>query len=499
MSDAPAPPSEPASAPKWRAPLLLGVLCAIALTWAWVSSQAKDPKREASDCYELMFAGQTQQAMHAFERFRQVSDLPVPEDAEDEVFLLEGQPNYPIPHKTLNAYLMERIFFYSQVSRQALKHAGTQGAAAIAALEYVRENIQPGTRPESDGLVVTSMHVLYRGYGNSVEMAWVMAEILRFRGLHACLVLLKPKTEEAGDAYALVGVLIGRELYLFDPYRAVAVCRASDGRIADLKTLTSGADTLAPEFGGPERVESLKEAAYLVPSSPSFILPDSYRLANILRQHERRETLYRSFRADLRNIAAAVFGEGSRVRTAGSVRFSVEGRDENVLLWDIPFKIDQLIHQPEYFEKIAKAHTRVQQYWIARQAHLFGEPKIALELFQRHQEESPDDAGVIEDIAFFSALAAAKGEDAPAKKLAEYLAAYPDGQWRPLATLRLAEVELAGGNLDAAKDLLAELGPAYALRARLMQTKPEASPSLVTWQYPDKTTPPPAPSQPDTP
>jgi hypothetical protein len=474
---------KPVAPPKWRAPLLLGILCAVGLTWAWLGARAKGPGRAASACYQQMFSGQTAKALEAFKWFKDTAELDVPEGASDEVFELQGLADYPIYTDKLDAYLMERIFFYCHVSQKALAKATDRRKAVSGALEYVRRHMQPGTRPETKNMVVTSMHILYRGYGNSIEMSWVMTEILRFRGIQTCIIILPPE-EGASESYGLVGAVIDKRLHLFDPYRTVPLCRASDGKIADLQTLLAGADTLAPEFGGPKMVARLKKASYVVPSSVGFILPDIYRLADIIGRHRRPETIYRSFRGDMRNIAAGVFGDHSRVRGKTYTRLTVEGRDETVLLWDVPFKVDRMIRQPAYRQKLDAAHAKVRVYWLARQAHLFGESGIAAEFFRQRLQEFPDDADLAEDAAFFSAMAGAKGSDPP-KMLSDYLKSYPEGRWRQSATMRLAEFEMVNGKGDAALELIAELKPPYDLRASLMKKALAGKSGRVAWWYPE--------------
>jgi hypothetical protein len=268
--------------PKWRAPLLVAVLLALAVIYVAIRGCAGRADRASRACFEAMFRQQHDRAAKALDAYRDLGADEIPPDVRDEVYKLEPYKNYPVAKTQFDDLLIERAAFYALASDHAVAPARDLRGAALCALGYVREHLQSGTRPETDDLAVTPVHALYRGYGDPALSAWAMAALLRHRrGIHACVIQLLPPDDEEGAAYSIVGVVIDRRLYLFDPYRGVPLCRASDLAIADLQGLLSGRDTLAPGFGGVGTLvtlDALRRGLYFVPADISNVLPDAWLL-----------------------------------------------------------------------------------------------------------------------------------------------------------------------------------------------------------------------------
>jgi len=496
---APAPVPCDSGPPRWRAPflflLLVSALVAFGLVHAHRTRQDEEREAVGRRCLRELFNHRFDAALESLDEYRRLAGEEVPEAVQDELFRLSGTPGHPLVTRRADARLLRRVLFFSLASRKAVGPAKTPHEGALRVLGYVMRNVQ-SVPPPPNPLPVLPLAVLTRGYGEPIESAWVMARLLRCRGLHAAVIRL-PESE-TGNVRAIVGVLLqdadgGNRMYLFDPHRGVPVCRAGDGRIADLQTLLSGRDEIAPGFEGerpPLTVEALRKATYLVPSDLSCLLPDAWLLGDIFRRHGQAEAVYRSFRGDLRNVAAAVFlGQWQEIADR-STHMTVLGRDEVVALWDVPFRIDALLAgNAEYAAKVTEAHRAARTYQVPRLAQLHGLGPLAAARYQELLAVHADDPEITEDLRFFQARVA-ETNDERAAQLTAYLNAYPSGRWRPLATLLLAEAEARRGNTDRALRLAEELGPPYRLRGKLLAEALRAGKRGIVWSYPRPESPP---------
>jgi len=485
----------------WRTPLLVLVLFAAVFAFFLVRARLTRKERASQACFQAMFSRRLAPALEALSKYREFAEEDIPAAVKDELFKLAGNADYPLYSRQADKYFLERVVFFSRTSDHALARAKNLGSPVLSVFDYVVRNLQPGVeRPETKGLVVAPLHVLCRGYGEAVECAWVLAALLRSCGVHAVVIRLPP-SEKDKPPHRIVGALSDGRLYLFDPYRGVPICRAGDGRIADLQALLSGEQVMDPLFGGPGTpvtLDGLRGATYFVPAHVGNVLPDAWLLSEILRENGRYEVVYRSFRDDLRNIAAAVFGDRAQVKD-GFTRLTAQGRGEVVDLWPVPFKVDQrLAKTPGYYDKVTQAHRAAATYLAARQAQLFGEYEAAVSLYDEVLQRHADDVEVVEDVTFLKALAAPKISDR-AQRLAGYLKDYPAGLWWPPATLRLAEIEAWRGDKDAALELIARLKPPYDLRAKLLKLAISKGKAQVRWRFPETTAPPPKDKPPNPP
>jgi hypothetical protein len=502
------------SPPVWRIVLLVAVLAACVLAYFSVTGGLQDSERTGEACFQALFSRRTSRALETFREYRERNAEDIPAGVNNEFSRLRSIEQYPIRISRADAYFLERTVFLCLASDRAVQAARGVREGALHALRYVCRHVQSGVPEDVSGLYVMPFHVLSRGFGSAGQSAWIMATLLRFRGAHAAVVILPGR---AGDerGYALCAVLIDRRLYLFDPYRAVPVCRAGDGRIADLAGLLSGRIKLGPGFGKgtPVTVDALRTAVYTVPADPWCIMPDAWLLDRLVREHGRRRyVIYRSFRGDLRNLGAAVFGENAAV----SDRFAMlsrDGRDELVALWDHPFRAAATMAATGYADKLARAHKgAATACTAARHAQLHGVYDVAARRYQKALKVHAGDRAVIDDVTFFKAslpmsrpeAAAELGEasgkkrqerlarlvwERQAEELAAYLRDFPDGRWRPLATMRLAELEAARGNGDEAMKWIRQVRPPYALRAEFLRKTIEAGRRRLVWTFPEQPRP----------
>lgn len=473
--------------PPWRAPLLVAVLVLIVLAAFYVGRTGSDDKAEVSRrCFQNMMTHKLGPAVAELAKYRTRAKGEIPAVVREGFFRLKAAGDYPIYTDEADEYLVERTAFFCLAARIALGDTEDPRKAAVNALQYVAENLASrvgaGPRPRD----VAPFDLLRRGYScRSADSAWTMACLLRFGGFHATVIQLDPSSppDAAGDW--VVGVLAGRNLDLFDPWRGVPVCRASDGNVADVAGIVSGEEQPGPGHADTVTKEKLGKAVYFVPADTGSVIPDAFLLEQIIRENGGGPGMvYRSFRRDLGNIGAAVFGEGTRV-SDGLTAFKVDGRDEAVALWLHPFNVQQAMTRPEYRREFVQSHRAlVNVYLDSRTAQLIGLREQAVAHYGRLLKDHAGDAEVAEDLAFFSGSAAA-GDDARAAALTSCIDAYPAGRWRPLAMMLLAETEARLGNFEAAANLADEIPPPYDLRARHLAATVKAGGKRLTWTFPE--------------
>ncbi|MFO7898501.1 MAG: transglutaminase domain-containing protein [Planctomycetota bacterium] len=463
----------------------------------------RQKERAAEACLKALYAMNFPRAVEMFEEFRELTAADIPAEVRDEYMRLSADrynKNYPLPpakpDRHFLHYFLHRALLTCRYAQGAFRGAEDRPAMAKAALDYVRTNVQADPTPiEKQPVHMNPIDVLNRGYGNAVQMSWAMAYLLRNAGLHAAVGFLHPTDDD--PRYALVGVLIDRRLYLFDPFRGVALCRAADGRVADLRSLLSGEHELAPRFGGPGspvRVERLRKAAYFVPADTGNVTPDAWLLNQILRGGGAHHVLYRPFRGDLRQLGAAVFGEGTRVRSPSRNHWLLAAGDlkRRVGLWPFPFMVDQAKTKPGYGERFIRAYPGAAVYWDVRSDQLMCNEKLSPAVRQQYGqllEEHKDHPRFAEDLTFFRGrLAHTPAEQAGL--MAGYLAEYPDGRWQPLAAMLQAELEARLGHGNVVRELTRGIEPPspYALRARLLEqaiSEKESGRAIINWRFPE--------------
>ena len=465
----------------WRRLILLSaVLCIVAIAAIVVARfRGPDTSDIATRCYNALFSGENKQALALLAQYREAA-TPPPAKAKDELFRLQAIPEFKLYTNEANEQLLQQTTFFCLASARAVGDAQTPPGAVMRIFRYVTREIQSeGITPQ---IILPAQHVLIRGRASQVEICWLMAKLLRYRGLHAAIVQL-PQGDK--PAYSLVAVLGNKRLFLFDPWRGVPILRA-DGAIANAVALASEEEDFAPGYGGadlPINADSLKSAVYLVPADADEILPDTWLLSDILRQNGRPETIYRSFRSDLMNIAAGVFGEGAPIEVDNFVALRAANRAETVLLWPYPFHAQIAASSPEYLPNVIEKEPAFTVYPGPRIAQVQGALRPAESKFEELLT-SATEPQIIDDLTFFRAKSVEEAER-KAEMLSDYLDKFPSGRWRPLATMILAENLLALGQGARAAELAATLEPPYDLKGKALEQAARNGETGLKWLFPE--------------
>ncbi len=498
-TSSPKPPDDDRRLKIFIAAVVIGLLALFVVMWFRARGPLQSKERVGAACFHAMFARDFDQAIAMFREFRELAEEDIPPEVRDEFMALTAdrfQQTYPIYPREANPHQLWKTVSGSQFARAAFEGATTAQDFALAALRYVRINMQADPTPiEEQPVLLDPVELLHRGYGDSLQMSWVMAHLLRNGGLDAAVGYL-PASDDEPD-YGIVGVVIDRRMYLFDPFRGVPLCRAADGRVADLESLLSGEHELVPGFGGPGspvRLDRLRRAAFFVPADSSNVTPDAWLLDLIFKGGGWHNFIYRPVTRDIRQIGAAVFGDGARLRQPrGNYWVLLDEESElRVGLWPFPFLVDQAKSDPQYADRLVQAYPHAPLVWDVRSAQLLRDKELNKAVRERYaelRERHEDNPEFLEDLTFFSTrLASYPGEQAGL--LAGYLEDYPDGRWRPLATMMRAELEAQSGRGDVARGLTARIEPPspYALRARLLEQVVAQQPTgraIIRWQFPE--------------
>jgi len=477
----------PLGPPPWRAPLIVAVLALIVLAALYVAQTGPDGEADVSRrCFQNLMSHRPAAAIAELTKYRALTDDEVPTVVTEGFFRLKALGDYPIYTGEADEYLVERTAFFCLAARVALGDTEDPRKAAVNALQYVAENLASRVEAGPGPRDVAPFDLLRRGYScRPADSAWTMACLLRFGGFHAAVISLDPSSPPDAPGDWLVGVLAGRNLYLFDPWRGVPVCRASDGNVADVAGIVSGREQAGPGHADAVTKEKLGKAVYFVPADTGNVIPDAFLLGRIIRKNAGgRVVVFRPFRRDLGNIGSAVFGEGTRV-SDGLTAFKVDGRDEVVALWLHPFEVQQAMTRPEYRREFVESHRAlVNVYLDPRTAQLIGLREPAVVHYGRLLKEHTGDADAVEDVTFFNGSAAAH-DHARTTALRSYLDAYPAGRWRTPAMMLLAETEARLGNSEAVAQLTDEIPSPYDLRARRLAATVSAGAKQLTWTFPE--------------
>lgn len=471
----------------WLIPVIV-VIIIIAAVVPVLMKRAEMREREATmaqtgkQIFQALSEGNIPNSLALLEKYREAAMPILPEETKDDLFRLDRK-NFPLYTDTIDQHILQDILLFVGAVEGPAKSATNQRHLTINMLGYVMRSVQSGGgRPEAMSLVVPPALVLMRGYGNPVQAAWLYAKLLRYTGMHTAVIYLEQG--EGVAPYAITGVAIEGKLLLFDPYRAMPLIRKSDGAIADLASIVSGKQELEQGFGGegtPVTVEALKKALYFVPSEPENVLPDSYFINRILQEGGRKEIIYRPFRRDLRNMAAAVFGEGAKVEDK-NVAFFSQGRAEIVAIWDRPFKLEAMFTDPKYIETINAAHMAEQILIIPRQAQILGNRELAIQEYEKIIATAGN-ADAVQDAAFFKAMAT-NGQKERIAGLVAFTEKYPESTRRPLALIVIAELQAMQNNKDEALRIAQTVPAPYDIRAKQLIKALEANQQGIVWKFP---------------
>ena len=147
--------------------------------------------------------------------------------------------NYEVTQRTLPLSLKLAGFVYRDMEYRHLSKALTKGvhgdeAKVLRLYDWVRSHLSAGNPP---GLPVVDDHVwniIIRGYGDSDQLADVLATLCAYAGIPANLALLGPPSGPMVHAVAMVK-LEGRWCPL-DPFYGIMV-RSADGRLMSREEL----------------------------------------------------------------------------------------------------------------------------------------------------------------------------------------------------------------------------------------------------------------------
>ena len=285
--------------------------------------------------------------------------------------------------------------------------------------------------------------VLWRGYASPAQAAWTYAELARQAGL-SCRVVVPPGEAGAAQARLVLVEVGGAEPLLVDPYAGVVLMDPESGRPLSLKEVAAnqgafaalaalpGGDALptGDQVGG----ASLKTAAY-----PESCLPRMLAFGYLLRDLPDHPRVA---------LPALRTGQGP------------------IELWQGPAQMLLDIDSEEGKKLAARDFTIVDVLAPARKMHISGVYEAADQMYgkgldqlvqrQKAAETEESKALLAEGLdygSFFAALNAYDlGDDQHAETLMRaYLKERPDGRWRVLAQLVLAELLSARGDSAEAK------------------------------------------------
>ncbi|MDZ7620632.1 MAG: tetratricopeptide repeat protein, partial [Patescibacteria group bacterium] len=138
--------------------------------------------------------------------------------------------------------MLQQAVWLRNIARWARGEKVDELSRAMHLFDWVVRNTQPdpleagSAESGSPALGRFPWETLLLGHGGVLERAWVYIELLRQEGIDAAMLGLSPREDSgAGGAWA-IGVLIGGEIYLFDPVLGLPVpgpngmVRGEDGR-----------------------------------------------------------------------------------------------------------------------------------------------------------------------------------------------------------------------------------------------------------------------------
>jgi hypothetical protein len=220
-----------------------------------------------------------------------VAGLPKPLAETPEMRSLDELPFSP-----QDGYAMQEAIWMRDVSKWTRGDATGRLARAENIFDWVVRNIQlePGTGREPERLAQRPWETLLWGKGTALDRAWVFILLLRQQGIDAVILGLPEKdAKDADDANRAsgqslepwaVGVLVDKDLYLFDPALGLPIpgpegAKYGDGRLAirpaTLAQVVADPGLLKalslPEHPYPVDAARLGGVVALVEASPAYL------------------------------------------------------------------------------------------------------------------------------------------------------------------------------------------------------------------------------------
>lgn len=209
-----------------------------------------------------------------------VAQLPKPLTELPEVASLDKMLFSPY-----DGYALQEAVWMRDLSNWARGDAVEDLARAENLFDWVVRNLQL-MEDDPDRLAQRPWETLLWGRGTAVDRAWVFVLLLRQQGIDAVVLGLPNPKDPTGkklDPWA-VGVLVGKELYLFDPRLGLPIpgpagAKYEDGRLvvhpATLAQAAADPSLLrkldVPEHPYPVDAERLAGVVALIEGSPAYL------------------------------------------------------------------------------------------------------------------------------------------------------------------------------------------------------------------------------------
>lgn len=447
---------------------------------------------------------------------KQLAGLPVLEDL--------GSTRFP----RHDGAMLQQAVWLRDVARWARGEKVDELSRAVLLFDWTVRNIQLDPMPDPSDESGNAMplgrfpwETLLLGHGGVLERAWVYIELLRQEGIDAAMLALPAR--EASDSEVprawAIGVLIGGEVYLFDPVLGLPIpgpegmTLAADGRpLLRPATLAEAAadpavlrrldlDESTPYPVGPE---DLKEVIALVVAAPTA-LSQRMKLVETQLVGEQKLVLTVDAAAQGERFAAVPHVAGARLWAYPYVTIAQQaalgGHSELIrsrmmemapfhVGRDAPLWTGRVLHfkgrfigeesATQYYQAARPPNSQLDQFadffYEAMKAAQPGADDAAIReaAEQRAAMEKPVFVRAKQDASYWLGLMAYDqgNYDAAIDYLAKRtLEAWPDGPWTHGARYNLARIYEATGELDKAVSQLASdpMSPARhgsLLRAR---------------------------------
>lgn len=273
--------------------------------------------------------------------------------------------------------LLQEAVWLRDISRWAPGDRFDDIGRAEGLFDWTIRNIQ--LEADEDAAARRPWQVLLHGRGSADQRAWVFALLCRQQGLDA-VVLTRNASAESSPSFSLPAVLIGGQLYVFDPRLGLPI-RGPDGQgIATLQQLQTN-DSLLRQLDLDDAPYPL--SAEMLQQPTANIIADAFDLSQAAYQLEQK--LSRVNRVILFTNPSKLANQLTAIGGIGDVR-----------LWDVPFKTlrDQLNLRPSARNSEAIAFQPFAwrpKLWLARVHHFHGRRKAASDGRGKAAEEALDD------------------------------------------------------------------------------------------------------------
>jgi len=374
----------------------------------------------------------------------------------------------PAAAATLFDYV-ERADWYRRIALHAAP-SGSDEERALALFEWTVRNVQSSCgNAEGEDVGVFPLDIIKRGYGLCDRSAWVFVTLLRFTGLDGCVIYLRD--EKTGESHhTIAGALLRNRIYLFDTYCGLPVADLSTGKILTFDEVVNQPQKLdALQVDGerfPMKSSDFKSATVFLAVEPEAITPEIRLAEEILAQGGYEIRLHCDYEAELMRLAEGIFGR--KDFSSSPPVISSAQSDNQVALWDYPFRIGWLLHyDPMYQKRIHSLLSRYEMLSGARLAQATGRfdeaEALCRDILQSAKEPLREDAVRILCLVQFE-----RGRfEECLKRCDSYLRDYPKGLWTETVRFLKAESLARLGRTDEALKVFDSITGARRIRARV--------------------------------